>query len=94
MNESAFIYMQDLCQCLPSTFLILFNASYCLHGRLEAGMAEARMQMDFHLYNVLVSLSTLHNRSHVTLSSKLFQRALALSRIEAGDLIFNHRASD
>jgi len=78
MNEPAFIYMQDLCQCLHSTFLILFNASYCLYGRLKAGMADARMQMDFHLYNVLGPPSTLHNRSHVTLSSKLFQRAMAL----------------
>ena len=94
MNEPALIYMQDLCHCQHSTFLILFSVSYCLYGRLEAGMAEARMQMDFHLYNVLGSPSTLHNRSHVTLSSKLFQRAMALSGIGAGDLIFNHRASD
>lgn len=94
MNEPALIYMQDICHRLHSTFFILFSVSYCLHGRLEAGIAEARMQMDFHLHNVLGSPSTLHNRSHVTLSSKLFQRAMALPRIEAGVLIFNHRASD
>lgn len=94
MNDPALIYMQDICHGLHSTFLILFNVSYCLYGRLETGMAEARTQMDFNLYYVLGSPSTLHYRSHVTLSSKLFQRAMALSRIEGGDLIFNHRARD
>jgi len=53
MNEPALIDMHDLCHCLHSTFLILFSVSYCLYGWLEVGMAKARMQMDFHLYNVL-----------------------------------------